>query len=154
MAQSKEDKDDCASAINAIKRVQRKWEWLERTYPAIAEEATEACKPGRPKKPEGDIMAGEVPLGQFLVAAYCRAWKARYGTNPHVGGMVAKQLKTLGEEAGRANAERYILGYLQMNDSWYIKNRHDVPRLIQNVNAVKLFCEKNLHIVKRRGPIS
>lgn len=46
-------------------------------------------------------------------------------------------LKTVGHEKGI----ELIRAYLRMPDQWFLKKRHDLPTLMQNLNAVSQFLE-------------
>jgi hypothetical protein len=87
----------------------------------------------------------------LVIAAYCDSWKSRYRSqeNPPVGGKNAGLLKILTKDLGYEKAIRFVEGYLQMPDSWFATKRHDVPTLMQNLNAVAQFIETGVMFSKQ-----
>lgn len=103
----------------------------------------ELRKGRRPKTP-----AVVVNLGQLAVAAYCDAWKGRYGSNPSILPRDAKTLKGFAESFGLARCKTLIEAYLAMHDSWFLTKRHDVQTLANNLAAVSHFADTGETVTK------
>lgn len=73
---------------------------------------------------------------QPLVAAYCEAFKARYGTNPPIMGKDSGLLKNVVRSLGLPRSKELIRTYLAMNDAFFLKRRHDIATFALNLNAV------------------
>jgi len=136
--------DDFLAAINALKRLKRKWDWLLKNHREIAEIAELSVKVGRPKKEHLKTTENnEVePIGKYSVRIFCAGFKARYGTNPVITPHHAKLLKGLGEQVGRPQLEEFVSAFFKMNDQWFIKRSHDVPTLVGNINKVQVFLKR------------
>lgn len=71
-----------------------------------------------------------------FIAAYCEAFRARYGTNPPVTGKDAGIAKNIVKGVGLIRAKGLVETYLGMNDGFYLLKRHDLATLVTNLNAV------------------
>jgi ribosomal protein S18 len=80
-----------------------------------------------PTQPEG--------VRQFI-AAYCDAFRDRYGTTPVVSGIAAGQAKNIVKTIGSARACELVGTYLKMNDSWFVQRTHDLSTFVTSMNKV------------------
>ena len=136
-------KEECDGIVSAVKRILRRWTWIEKNRPEWVSEIEKCMKPGRPKTPA--VAKKKVKIAQGVVVViktYCEAFKARYGVNPAISGKASGQLKTLTKDFGEAKACRYVQAYLNMSDSFYILRRHDLNTFMLNLNAIQVFAEK------------
>jgi hypothetical protein len=88
--------------------------------------------------PQGGEIAktpAEANARAFL-AAYCRAWKLRYKTNPPIGGKPAGLAKQIVKDLGTEKACTLVETFLRMEDYWFLKKRHDLGTFKENLNAV------------------
>lgn len=85
------------------------------------------------KKPTGD--------GAALIAAYCDAFKARYGMNPPIDGKTAGLALQVLKTVPLHRAAELVQAYLQMDEQWFKTKCHDFPTFVQNLTkvAVALF---------------
>lgn len=89
-------------------------------------------------------------VGNPVVSAYYRFWQERYpGERPVVLPQHQKFLKSLGDQEGGDRAVRYVEAYLAMPDPWFVKKRHDVETLRQNLNAVSHFLATGKVLTKK-----
>ena len=89
---------------------------------------------------------GEAPPEKNIVATFCEEWKARYGSNPTIGGKEAGTLNRMVKEHGLKRAEALIKAFLKMNDSFYIRKRHDPLTLSRDIQAVGHFADHGKNI--------
>jgi hypothetical protein len=74
--------------------------------------------------------------GKEIIAAYCDAFRARYGTAPTITGKDAGIASRLAKDLGQTKAIDLIGAYLSMNDPFFLTKRHDLPTFATNLNAV------------------
>lgn len=101
-------------------------------------------KPSRPPK-------ATAPDGVNLVIKfYCDTWREVYRAerSPDIRGKDAGMLKTLTKDLGKDRAMELVKAYLEMRDSWFLTKRHDVPTLMQNLNAISLFAQNGQSITR------
>lgn len=80
-----------------------------------------------------------------LIAAYCEAFKARYGVRPEIDGKDAGTASRLAK--GGISFERLcelIAEFFRMNDPWFVTKRHSLAVFAENLNAVKIRLETGL----------
>ena len=90
----------------------------------------------------------EFPGRQFI-AAYCEAYKAKYTVNPVIDGRaqgIAKRVVDSKNGIGPTKAIALVKAYLQMNDQWFLKKKHDLFTFEQNLNSIELFAETGKQI--------
>jgi len=95
-----------------------------------------AIRPPKLKDPE---------LGQKtakLIAAYCEAFKKRYGSNPAVTGRIQGEMKALLGSVSLDRAMNLIQAYLQMDDEWFKKKHHDFTTFTQNLNKISVSLDQ------------
>lgn len=83
----------------------------------------------------------ESNIGQKLVGVYCMAWKARYKISPPLRKQDTRALKHIGEANGFDRTKNLLESYLRMNESFYVKKRHDLSTFINNLTSVAQFVE-------------
>lgn len=76
-----------------------------------------------------------------FIGTYCELWKARYKTNPEMGGKPAGIATRLVKNLGAKRACELVEAYLEMNDSWFVQNRHDLPTLEAKIQAVVIYAD-------------
>jgi len=143
--------EEITTIYNAIRRLIKKWEFLERTHPKIAKEVEDEVRPGRPKKDREGLPEVD---GRLAVTIYCSAYKKRYDTAPQITGFVAKRLKDMSKELGHETLQKYITGYLEMNDQWFIKRSHDVDTFTKNLNKIKLYCDRGVQVTAKDAVVA
>lgn len=89
----------------------------------------------------GEVEKNETPSANAgaLIAAYCRLWKARYGSRPEVLGKDKGIAKRLANDLGGQRAVDLMEAYFKMNDSWIIERHHDLATFESKMNAVVQF---------------
>lgn len=110
--------------------------------PVPAEAQTEPIA-GEPS-PEPTLISPDDPAPEAakgaavkeFIAAYCEAFRSRYGTNPPVTGKDAGIAKNIVKGVGIVRAKGLVETYLGMNDAFYLMKRHDLGTLVTNLNAV------------------
>lgn len=75
-----------------------------------------------------------------FLAAYARAFKARYQTNPEISGKDRGIAKRLAGGMSLERGEELVFAYLAMNDQWFIQRKHSLPVLEQDLNKVAVFA--------------
>ena len=97
------------------------------------------------KRPESKSGANEV------IAAYCRAYKAKFGKNPISIKLGKEQAaaKTLAMSLGVPEAIRHVEAFLEMTDSWFLKTGYKLSTLCDNVNNVGLYLERGVLVTGR-----
>jgi hypothetical protein len=96
-------------------------------------------KPSRPK-PEQQAAVAVAPEVPNVIPHYCDEWKTRYGASPPIDRKTAGQLTRLVKEFGYDRSVKIISSYLAMNDSWFVKKRHDVGTMVTSLNAIAQFA--------------
>lgn len=76
-----------------------------------------------------------------VIAKYCELWKNRYKANPLISGRSAGQMRTFTKDFGADKCCELIEAFLRMPDQWFVKRRHDIPTLMNNLNAITQFLE-------------
>lgn len=79
------------------------------------------------------------PIGKILTARYCELWKSRYGSNPTILPQHPKQLKTIGEQNGKARTLQLLDAYFECPESWFVKKRHDISTFSSNLSNITAF---------------
>lgn len=76
--------------------------------------------------------------GAKLIAAYIRAFKAKYGdqTRPEITGKTAGQVKALLKSVPIERAVQLVQVYLQMDDRWFETKHHDFGTFIENLTKI------------------
>ena len=87
-----------------------------------------------------DAGEGENPVREFI-GLYCELWKSRYKTNPEMGGKPAGVAKRLVKNLGIRRARELVYAYLEMNDIWFIQQRHDLTTLESKLSAVVIYAD-------------
>lgn len=84
------------------------------------------------------VPTGNSPPGRTFVAAYVKAFQARYGagTRPQITGKVAGQIQTLLKSVPLDRAVQLIQVYLQMDDRWFETKHHDFTSFAENLNKI------------------
>jgi hypothetical protein len=102
----------------------------------------EAASKAKPKEvPQGDKV-------QEVIAVYCEAWKDRYKSNPAITGKSVGIFKTLLKDFRGMRSKALIQAYLKMNDSFFIKKRHDPSTLSNNIQAISHFADSGAVVTK------
>ena len=98
----------------------------------------------------GDVSLFAKPPANInlVIAAYCDAWKSKYGDNPPIGGKEAGIIKSLVKDFGLDRSIKILQAYLNMPDSWFITKRHDLVTLKANLNSVSHFISTGKLITK------
>lgn len=76
-----------------------------------------------------------------FIGLYCELWKSRYKTNPEMGGKPAGVAKRLVKNLGIRRARELVYAYLEMNDIWFIQQRHDLTTLEAKLSAVVIYAD-------------
>lgn len=76
-----------------------------------------------------------------IVATYCEEWKKRYKSNPTMGGKDIGSLQRLLKDHGLPRAQILVTAYLKMSESFFIRKRHNVMTLSQNIASVGHFAD-------------
>lgn len=95
---------------------------------------TQQKSPDTKRRP--DTKRTEPSHARLLIAAYCDAYKSRYGSYPHVTRKASGQLASLLETMSLDKATAVVQIYLQLEDPWFVKKFHDPGALITNLNQV------------------
>jgi hypothetical protein len=89
-----------------------------------------------------DSVLADLGLAQsktnLFIAAYCEAFKERYGTHPVIDGKSLGLARTLIKDLGLTPAISLVKTYLTMNDSFFTLKSHDLGTLKLNLNSVKI----------------
>lgn len=83
----------------------------------------------RPKNEEG-LKVRE------LIAAYCEAFKSRYGENPVIDGKTQGLARQMARHVPLEKAKQLVQVYVQMQDSWFVTKHHDFATFAQNISKV------------------
>lgn len=78
---------------------------------------------GIQKRTEGGKALSDV------IAVFCAAWKARYGSRPDLLGKDRSLLKGLAKDLGAVRSTALIQHYLTMDNPWFVQQQHDVTTL-------------------------
>jgi hypothetical protein len=70
-------------------------------------------------------------------AAYSGAYLARHGAAPTRNGVVNKQLQTFLSRVPEAEAPEIAAFYVSHNDSYYVRARHSVGRLVRDAEKIR-----------------
>lgn len=76
-----------------------------------------------------------------FVAFFCEKWKAKYLHSPKLDGKNIGALRNFLKDFRADRARIMVEAYLKMNDSFFIKKRHDPITLIQNALSVGHFAD-------------
>ena len=76
-----------------------------------------------------------------VIAEYCIAWKKRYKTSPTLTGAQVGQITRLLKDMSSDKLKALLNAYLQMNDTWFIRKRHDLICFQQNLQAIAHFSD-------------
>jgi hypothetical protein len=87
---------------------------------------------------EGEGAEKEHSPSYRFMGAYCEAFKAVYGTNPHITGAAAGMAKNLLKSMGLDQASDLVRTYLTMKDPFFVTKGHDLPTFVANINKVKI----------------
>lgn len=113
-------------------------------------QAVAVSAPKSPKKIEK-----EKTKGNELVAAYCEAYKSRYGVYPIVQGASAGAAKRLSQgPVPISQLVELVRVYLTMDDQWFLTKRHDLAIFEQNLNAVKIKAETGASISRKEAQLA
>lgn len=86
-----------------------------------------------------------------LIAAYCDAFRARYGMNPPIDGKAAGLAKNLLRSIPLEKACLLVQAYLQLEDQWFLTKCHDFPTFIQNLTKVAVALSHGAADPQERG---
>lgn len=81
------------------------------------------------KKPTGKAVA-------TFIAAYCDAYRERYGARPEIVGKDTGIVNRLLRAVGPLRATQIVQAYLQMGDRWFLTKAHDLATLEANLTKV------------------
>ncbi len=90
----------------------------------------------RENKKDGKIKPQAGDGSNLVIAAYCEAFKEKYGFNPPITGKNGGQAKALLKNMSVERAESLARAYLQVNDQFFIRRRHPFDLLVTNLNIV------------------
>jgi hypothetical protein len=76
-----------------------------------------------------------------LIARYCEVFKARWNVNPTLDGKSIGAMQRILKDHGLARAKILIEAYMKMSDPFFIKKRHDLATLSQNITTVGHFAD-------------
>lgn len=107
----------------------------------------EAPLPRVPKKKKN--AQNQSSGANHVIAAYCTFYKQKFNRTPDIMGPEAAAAKRLSKELGVEKACKYVEGFLQMNDSWFIKSDYRMSILCQNVNKVGLYLDQGIAITSK-----
>lgn len=79
-----------------------------------------------------------------VIAAYCEAWKKRYGSRPVIDGKVQGQVKALLKAVSADQAVLLVQAFVQIDDPWFKTKFHDFGTLMQNLGKVSVALEKGV----------
>jgi hypothetical protein len=71
-----------------------------------------------------------------VIARYCELWKARYKTNISFSNKWAGNAKTLVKDHGKARAIELVEAFMEMNDRWFLDNRHSFDLLLTKLASI------------------
>lgn len=71
-----------------------------------------------------------------LSTEFMKAWRKRYGTNPHIELEDLPVFSFLAKNFGLDKGTQIIEGYVSSNDEWFIKQAHSPSALRKNINRV------------------
>lgn len=94
--------------------------------------------------------AKKSPQTQEFIAAYCRHFKAKYGTNPPFSGKQAGIAKRLCKELSPGTLELYLEAYFAMPDSWLHKIKHPIEAFESKLNEVAVFAKTGKFTTQRQ----
>jgi hypothetical protein len=96
----------------------------------------------KPKKSKSLALTASKPPDEthLVIAHYCRLWKERYGATPPISRKTAGQISNLLKDFSCNKTQSVISTYLEMNDSWFLKKRHDIGTMVTNMNAIAQFA--------------
>lgn len=86
-----------------------------------------------------------------LIAAYCDAFKIRYGMSPPIDGKAAGLAKNLLRSIPLEKACLLVQAYLQLEDQWFLTKCHDFPTFIQNLTKVAVALSHGAADPQERG---
>lgn len=89
----------------------------------------------------GEIEKAPGMKANEAIVHYCTLWKKRYGSNPTMTKQQIGQLMRMVKELHLPKVLKLLEAYLKMNDTWYIKKRHDLVVFAQNISAIGHFMD-------------
>lgn len=120
--------------------------------------AGKVAKPKVPRKPKPSNLVSLLPAQQAepsgvkeIIALYCECWKLKYDSYPPIGQKEAGMIKNLVKDHGKPKAGDYVAAYLDMNDSWYLTKRHDIPTMLGNLNAIVQYIATGKMITRKEA---
>lgn len=79
---------------------------------------------------------------KIFVAAYCNAFKEKYGTRPVLDGASIAEAKRIVKGVGLERSTMLVQAYLQMDDPKYLSKCHDLLSLRMDLNRVSVALDK------------
>lgn len=84
-----------------------------------------------------------------LIAHWCDEYRAVYGSKPPLPGKQVGVLRRLHKDFGLEQAKLYLEAYLRIKEQWYVKKRHSLDQLENNLNAVEQFISNGKIITSK-----
>lgn len=72
---------------------------------------------------------------------YCDEWRKRYKASALITRQQIGQMQSMVKDMPLEKLKVLVTAYLKMNDSWYIKRRHDLSTMRSNLQAVSHYAE-------------
>lgn len=106
----------------------------------IALQSVEPLAQTPPKKGvlEKDLINKKANL---VITSYCDSFKRRYLANPTLDPKDVGQIQRLCRAYGADKLSTMVQVYVQMEDPWFLKKKHDLTTFAQNLNKVGLAAQ-------------
>jgi hypothetical protein len=104
---------------------------------------------GKQKTPRAKKTA-EPSQANVVIAAYCDAWQDRYKAKAIITRQHAGTISTLLKSMSADKLTELVKAYLRMNDTWFIKQRHDLMTFQRSISQVSHFSQTGARITNSR----
>lgn len=131
-----------------VEELRKRADMLERIIVAAVKEKEEAelKAQGKPK-PISEELGKKT---QEAIAHYCSEWKLKYKSAGVMTRQQVGQVKSMAQDIPLTRLKQLITSYLKMNDTWFIKKRHDLTTMKQNLQAISHFADTGAVITNSR----
>ena len=85
-----------------------------------------------------------------FIADYCERWKAKYGTNPSIGGQDAGIAKRVVKHLGVGKAKTYLAEFFVLDDWGAQNSMHALSAFERSVNKIKAKIEAGVVVTSAR----
>lgn len=78
--------------------------------------------------------------GQLFIAAYCQAFKQKYGFNPEITPQDSGNAKKWVQDMTPERITIMVQAYFAMPDAWLVKTKHPIPAFKTKLNEIAVFA--------------